>query len=331
MLLTTAGRTGAGATRGGARASTIGLRARISLVAQAVPAGLGQHPQRHRGPGQPRGAGVGQHPHEDLVGVQRAQHHAAAVQQGDELAAGELGRGRAPPRGRHRPGRGGASASAGQRRPAAAPLARRRAAGAPPGSGSGDGPGSARAGSPRPARRSIATCPSTDTTTSLASTSAWVAEPAEQHRRAHRLAQRRHPQVALQLGEWFGERLGDRPRAVDRTARHAPHVGGDRSGLQQPEAVVVADRPTRRPGAGRTRRRRGRPARPAGPGRRGQTRAVVGVVLEDVGVAVEQVARPVHLAAHQRLGSARHGGDHPAVAATGHGIDAEQHPARRRA
>ena len=59
-------------------------------VLEAVLARLGEHAQRHRSARHPVAAGVGEHADEDLVGVQGAQHGPAAVQQGDELAAGQL-------------------------------------------------------------------------------------------------------------------------------------------------------------------------------------------------------------------------------------------------
>ena len=48
----------------------------------------------------------------------------------------------------------------------------------------------------------------------------------------------------------------------------------------------------------------------------------------DLGVGVEQVARAVDLAAHERLGAARDRGHHAAVGAAGDRVDAEH--ARRR-
>ena len=75
------GQLGAGATRGGASASTTGLRSRISSSVRPVLAGLGQHPQRDRRAGHPVAAGVGEHAHEDLVRVQRTEDRLAAVQQ----------------------------------------------------------------------------------------------------------------------------------------------------------------------------------------------------------------------------------------------------------
>ena len=80
----------------------------------------------------------------------------------------------------------------------------------------------------------------------------------EQHRLAHRFAQRRHPEVVLELGERLGKRLRDRSGTVDRPARHAADLGGDRPRLQQPHVAVVRRSPTRRPAA---RRRRARPSR----------------------------------------------------------------------
>jgi hypothetical protein len=54
----------------------------------------------------------------------------------------------------------------------------------------------------------------------------------QQYRFADRLPERRHPQVALELGQWLGKRLGDRSRPVHGPAGHAADLGGDRSRLQ---------------------------------------------------------------------------------------------------
>ena len=89
--MASAGSRGRGATRGGVRASTTGLAFEHLSVVEPVLAGLGQHPQRHRRTGHPVAAGVGEHADEDLVGVQGTEHPVAAVEQTDELAAGELG------------------------------------------------------------------------------------------------------------------------------------------------------------------------------------------------------------------------------------------------
>ena len=89
----------------------------------------------------------------------------------------------------------------------------------------------------------MATWPSTATTTSLASTSRGCRRAREQDRLAHRFAERRHPEVVLELGERLGKRLRDRARAVDRPARHTADLGGDGPRLQQPQRSVVGDRP----------------------------------------------------------------------------------------
>ena len=65
----------------------------------------------------------------------------------------------------------------------------------------------------------------------------------EQHRLPDRVAQRRDPEVVLQLGERLRERLGDRPGAVDRALRYAADLGGHRTGLEEPEVPVGGDRP----------------------------------------------------------------------------------------
>ena len=152
----------------------------------------------------------------------------------------------------------------------------------------------------------------------------------QRHRLADGVAQRRHPQVALELGERLGERLGHRPRPVHRAAGHAPHLGGDGAGLQQPQVAVVRDGPLdvlrAAEGLGHVARQlRERPeVRPLELG------PVVGVELEDSGVGVEQVAGAVDLAADERLGAAPHDRHDPAVAAAGDRVDAEHDAAERR-
>ena len=61
------------------------------LIGQPVLACLGEHPQRHRGARHPVPTGVGEHAHQDLVGVQGPKDGVAAVEQCDQLAARELG------------------------------------------------------------------------------------------------------------------------------------------------------------------------------------------------------------------------------------------------
>ena len=92
-------------------------------------------------------------------------------------------------------------------------------------------------------RRSIATWPSTATTTSLRGDLRLRRRAGEQDRLAHRLAQRRDPQVVLELGERLREGLGDGAGAVDGPAGHAADLGRDRARLQQPQRAVVVDRP----------------------------------------------------------------------------------------
>ena len=65
----------------------------------------------------------------------------------------------------------------------------------------------------------------------------------QDHRFAHRFAERGDPEVGLEFGEGRGEGLGDRARAVDRPARNAADLGGDRARLQQPQLLVGGDRP----------------------------------------------------------------------------------------
>ncbi len=59
------------------------------LVGQSVASPLGEHQQSDGGPSHPVAPGVGEHAHEDLVGVEGAQHAATSVQECDELAVGE--------------------------------------------------------------------------------------------------------------------------------------------------------------------------------------------------------------------------------------------------
>ena len=170
------------------------------------------------------------------------QDDPAAVQQCDQLPARQVGQGRD----RFEIGVGAVEQVArpvAAARNAAGRPATRPAADGRPGSGSACG-ATFRFGLISPAsRRSMATCPSTQTTTSLASTSAWVAAPGQDHGLAHGFPKRGDPEVVLQLGERRRERLRDRTRTVDRTAGHAPDLGGDRARLEQPQLLVVGDGP----------------------------------------------------------------------------------------
>ena len=89
-VIASSGSTGAAATCGPVSAKHGGTANEDLLVVEAVLAGFGEHAQRHRRAGHPVAAGVGEHADEDLVGVEGPQDGPAAVQQGDELAAGEL-------------------------------------------------------------------------------------------------------------------------------------------------------------------------------------------------------------------------------------------------
>ena len=51
------------------------------------------------------------------------------------------------------------------------------------------------------------------------------------------------------------------------------------------------------------------------------------VELEHLGLGVEEIARPVDFATHERFRSALHRADDPAVFASAHRIDAEHHAA----
>ena len=96
--------------------------------------------------------------------------------------------------------------------------------------------------------------------------------PGQHHGAAHGVAQRRHPQMALELGQREREGLGDRTRAVDRPARDAGDLGRDGRDCSSHSARRRRS-PTRRPAARRrpsppwpTARtdRAGRPCRAAG-------------------------------------------------------------------
>ena len=191
------------------------------VVADPVPAGLDQDPQGDRGAGHPVVAGLGEHPHEDLVGVQGPQDRAAAVDQGEELAAGQARRGAGPPPGRCRRAAGGPRPGGGAR-PAGGPPARRPAACGPRGSGSASRRGVDFGWISPASLRSMATCPWTTTTTSVLREVGRRGRARQQHRLLDGLAQRRGPEVALQLGQRLREGLGHRPRPVDRTLGARP-------------------------------------------------------------------------------------------------------------
>ena len=166
----------------------------------------------------------------------------AAMQQGDQLPAGELGRAPGRPRGRRRCGRGGARPGAGsadRSRPTRHAPRSRRAAGTGFSLCTTAALGLDLAGQPQ-----VDGDVTVDADHDLAGGHLGRGGRAGQHHRfAHRLAQRGHPEVGLELGERLREGLGDRTGAVDRPARHAPDLGGDRAGLQQPQLLVGGDRP----------------------------------------------------------------------------------------
>ena len=148
---------------------------------------------------------------------------------------------------------------------------------------------------------------------------------------AHGIAQRRDPEVVLQLGQREGERLGDRAGAVDRTARHAADLRGDRARLQQPHSGVGVDRPLDVLGpsvhVGDLRRQLDETTEIG----RWELRSVVGREVDDLAVGrIEHVARAVDLSTDQSLRPAGHGAHDAAVGAPGHRVDPEHHPAVRR-
>ena len=110
--------------------------------------------------------------------------------------------------------------------------------------------------------------------------------------------------------ERLGEGLGDRAGAVDRAGGHAADLGGDRAGLEQPQLAVGADGPLDVLGAAEHRRRPARRASTSrskvGPGARARRSARTRRALAS---GSSDVARPVDLAADERLGPAVHGGD----------------------
>ena len=296
------------------------------LVVESVLARLGQDPQRHRGARHPVAAGVGEHADEDLVGVERPQDGPAAMQQGDQLPARELGE-------RRNGLEIGVRAveemfgEAGQRRPQPSHPPR-----PPQAAGGGDRvqPVEQRQlGLDLPGQAQVDGDVAVDAHDDLAAGHVRLGGRARQHHRfAHRLAERGNPQIDLELGERRGEGLGDRTRAVDRPARNPADLGGDRARLQQPHLLVVGDRPldVLRPAehGGDLGRELYEPPQVG----RVQRRTVVGGELENLRVRrVEQVPGAIDLSAHERLGPAADGTHDPAVGATGHRIDAEHHPA----
>ena len=89
-VIASSGRTGAGGHLRTGERQHGGAANEDLLVVEAVLARLGEHAQCDGCAGHPIAARVGEHADEDLVGVQGAQDGPAAVQQGDELSAGEL-------------------------------------------------------------------------------------------------------------------------------------------------------------------------------------------------------------------------------------------------
>ena len=75
----------------------------------------------------------------------------------------------------------------------------------------------------------MATWPSTEITTSLASTSRARRGAGEDHGLAERLTEGRDPEIALELREGLGKGLRDRPGAEDRPDRCTRELGGDGS------------------------------------------------------------------------------------------------------
>ena len=184
-VIASSGNTGSGATCGPVRASTAGLRTRIS--ASSRPSWRASASTRSA-----TEAPVIRLPPVSVSMPMRISWACSAAAPPGCGAAGRRAGGwsaraaAAPPRGRHRCGRGGARPTEEGRRAASPPSTprRRRAAGT----------GLRRRSSViflriSPARRrSMATCPSTQTTTSLAATSDVVAVPASITARARRRA-----------------------------------------------------------------------------------------------------------------------------------------------
>ena len=295
------------------------------MIGQPVLACLGEHSQRHRGARHPVPAGVGEHAHQDLVGVQGPKDRVAAVEQCDQLAARELGQ-----CGHRLEVRVGTIEQAlgedGQRRaepthpPRTAQLAHagHRAQLLPDALLRFDLPGEAKI--------------DRDMAGNIHDHVAVVhllarRHAGEQHRLTHRVTQRRHPQIVLELGERLRERLRDRTRPIDRPPRHPANLRRHGTGLQQPQSTVSGDRPLDvLRAAERTRdvtRQRDETLQVAGR----ELRPVAAGEVDDPGVGVEHIARPVDLTAHERLGSTLDRGDHTAVAATRNRVDTEQHTA----
>ncbi len=141
------------------------------------------------------------------------------------------------------------------------------------------------------------------------------------------VAQRIQPEVFLERRQGVGERLGQRPGTVERTARRAVQRG-DRARLQQAHGAAVVDRPldVLRAAGESLQAHRHRRERPEV--------AIVGPVATgrlDAATLAGQRRRPtIDLAADEAIGPAAHGGDDDAVGALGDRIGAEHDAAPRR-
>ena len=176
-------------------------------------------------------------------------------------------------------------------------------------------------------RRSMPTWPCTDTTTSDAGDVATGDGAGEQDRLAHRIAEGRHPQVVLELGQRLGKGLGDWSRPVDRSSGSTTELGGDGSRLQEEQAVLVVDRPLDVLGRAEDPLHPPRERREPAQVERIELRAVAGVALEGRADLVDEVARTVDEPAHERLRSTVDHRHDAVVGSAGDGVDAEQHAA----
>ena len=127
-----------------------------------------------------------------------------------------------------------------------------RAAAGRPGRGSAAAPIPAWAGSRRRAAGRSRHVRRRTMTTSLACQLRGSRAAREQHRLAHCVTQRRNPEVVLQLGQRFGERLGDGAWAHRRDPTERPGSRSSPAGTAAATAPHPYRRPTRRPAATRT-------------------------------------------------------------------------------
>jgi hypothetical protein len=311
--------------RRGGEAEHHGVAGDGFLVGQAVGARGGQHAERDRRAGQPRGAGVDDDADEHLVRVHRRQRVRRAVQEPEQPPVGEVVEARdrgelgvdalndvgaegrqGAPEPSHPPG-GGQAAHC---------RARVEAAGEPAGRAdlaeqlevNGRLPVDADDGRRlRRGRRSG--CAGQD------------------DRLSHGPAQRRQPEVLLQPGQGRRERLRHRAGAEHGARRDAGQLDRDRPALQQPQAALRVDRPLHVLGAAvelRDAQRQRRETLGRDLARRGVVLRPAAVLHRAVEVELQPAARD--LAADQRLRLPPHGGHDEPVGPPRDRVGAEEHP-----